>query len=640
VLSWISAATVLLPRERALRVSFRVYAVNPQYSQHDVLAVHPDWAGQLADPGRTREFLVFNVDTGECTPVEPTTAAAHWVPRFLAADPYDVADAVELAHQFASVRSDVDSAPARPSPADLFASTAVVLGERAESSEQAAELTSWLGQLPQDALADVFPPVAEAVLDADGELPTLRDLDRLAHRHDPNEPLTDRIRGSLVAAELTAITRGVVIPDDRTPPPHTWSPAEGQRVVAKVASTADRIDPERVDPVLRIARRYEVRLAVPMFSNGAHQFVRWWADNPARQLDPANWDCGADLVDLLRDELAGRLSGPGTQQTVEAIRTRWWSILWETIVDPMSNLDRTVASAAFARGGPSVRRKVQVLVMDGVRRSARPDAAELAWAAIFGEVRPRLEDLVWFLSTAPPGDLSDRAAGVAFDVINNVTDRKLTSEALEAVRALGDRGWDPPRGRLAAFAREDRILTGWLDMAGRPGNTPMPDSTALSAVSQPVLRVRRDDVMRVLLERLPLSVAAEVTEVGGDELRSMLLLELPVAWRDEGLSQQVRAAAVALAFLIYSSSECPESLSDRYSSALQRWIGTHPAADHRRVGELLSSVDGTFGKVWQRETGGESGQGTVKPAPAKGPGQDAPQAGPAAWLSRFGRRRG
>jgi GTPase-associated protein 1, N-terminal domain type 2/GTPase-associated protein 1, middle domain len=144
ILGWIAAGTLLLPQSRALRIGFRVFATNPQYSQHDVLGLHPDWAGPLANPDRDGEFVVFNLDSGKHSVVEPTEAAAYWTPRFLHADPFDVVDAVELAHTFAWQRQQREdacamAADARPSTADRLASAVVVLDEPAPNGHTLTE---------------------------------------------------------------------------------------------------------------------------------------------------------------------------------------------------------------------------------------------------------------------------------------------------------------------------------------------------------------------------------------------------------------------------------------------------------------------------------------------------------------------
>lgn len=101
---WLAAATLLLDRERALAISFKIFATDPDRSPHDVVVAHPDWAG----PYRRQDgYLVL--DLLEHAPPEiapptivPSAEALFWVPLFLGADdPLDVVDAVEVAGQLA-----------------------------------------------------------------------------------------------------------------------------------------------------------------------------------------------------------------------------------------------------------------------------------------------------------------------------------------------------------------------------------------------------------------------------------------------------------------------------------------------------------------------------------------------------------
>ena len=64
VLTWIAAATLLMPRPEALRVSFKVFATTAQYGEHDVVALHPDWAGSFRGAPPGLGVVVLDLDTG------------------------------------------------------------------------------------------------------------------------------------------------------------------------------------------------------------------------------------------------------------------------------------------------------------------------------------------------------------------------------------------------------------------------------------------------------------------------------------------------------------------------------------------------------------------------------------------------
>lgn len=158
---WISAATLLLPRPHALQVSFKIFVADGQYGQHDIIALHPEWAGRWSDPGPGSGAAVFDLDRGRDADVEVTSAARFWVPRLLAEDPYDVVDAVELAGQFATA-----GALGQPASAERLAAVVVACGEPLGSLDQVQQVAGWLRTAPEHAVRIARDPVLAAVLAA------------------------------------------------------------------------------------------------------------------------------------------------------------------------------------------------------------------------------------------------------------------------------------------------------------------------------------------------------------------------------------------------------------------------------------------------------------------------------------------
>ncbi|GGJ02746.1 hypothetical protein GCM10011581_44760 [Saccharopolyspora subtropica] len=577
---WIAAATLLLPQERALRVGFRVFATNPQYSRHEVLAVHPDWAGSLADPARTNDFVVFNLVTGEHRPVEPTGSARHWVPRFLHADPYDVVEAVELAHQFARNRGEE-----LPAEADRLAAGVLMLDEPVRDQDSALVLAEWLASPPAVSAADVLEPVLDAVL---ASSPTLPVLTRLA------EAATDqagRVRLALLRAEVDEIVRGTP-PDDRTPlSPRRWTPEEAERACELVEAAAAAVSPERMDRLLRTATRFDVTPRVGRFGDAASGFVAWWADHPHTSIDPTRWTCGQQVVDLLRDELSARLAGARAEETAEAIRDRWWTLLAPTISDPFMPLDAAIAAAAVAAGGDA-RRDTIALFRAQLRASEEPTIGQVVWDALFRLSPPTMDEVAEFLSALPSTAVTDALAQRAFAVLEKAT---VSGRYLDVLRMLGHHIGD--RENLRRLWEDDSRLRSWLSAFHRHPTSPESGAGAVRDVSERVFAARAAGVVAALLDTAPQTAVAAV-EAAGAGMQQMLAHELPQAWNRETTPPGRRDHAVALAFLTAWSDNASEQVRVAFDKALEHWAGKHKQTDYRRISKLLRAVDAEAAAAW------------------------------------------
>jgi hypothetical protein len=605
VLCWLAAATLLLPQSRAVRVTFRVFATNPQYSEHDVLALHPDWAGQHATARADGEFAVFNLVTGDRSPVATTEAARLWVPRFLRGDPYDVLDAVELAHQFATGQTTEtrETHEVRAGTADLLASRAVVLGEPVGDRSDGTLLTTWLAGRAPASVPDLIAPVVDAVLAGPTDVPALRALDAAVHRHGQTGALAVRVRRTLFDAEIAG---GAA--DEATSPLPTVPWPDLEEVTALVGRLADTVAPPRFPRLLRTAVRFGVEPRVHEFRTGLHRFVQWWADHPEAGVEPDALPCGPALVDQLRDELAHRLRGPGVNDTATAIYHHWWPLLWQGIGDPTARLDRTVAAAAVAQAGQPTRSKVLATVIGQVVFLGGPTAAETAWSALFHYADPLLDELVWFLRSVPDGPLPATAAGTAYAVVASATSTRLSAHSLDALELLAARGATPPAGRLADLSKQCRALRHWLDVIGTTRQVKdAPSMVGLRTVSAPVLKIRADEVLNALLTGTTLANATLAAEYGGPDLHALLARLLPESWADRGADERRRDTAVALAYLTASAPTCATEVSNPLVRALRTWVTSHPSR-HDLVEQLVGGVDPDYVESWRADLSPEKGQ--------------------------------
>ncbi|MGH3844001.1 MAG: hypothetical protein ACRDS0_21530, partial [Pseudonocardiaceae bacterium] len=361
---WIAAATLLLPAPDALRVSFKIFVADGQYGQHDIIALHPEWAGRWADTGSGSGLAVFDLDRGEHTAVAATAAAGFWVPRLLAEDPYDVVDAVELAGQFARARAGDAGVPrgaSMPSSADRLAAVVVAAGERVTAPGCLEQTADWLLTAPEDAMRIARDPVLAAVLDAAeraavldaaGPAPVLRTLAAAAAARGWVSAAV-RIRRGLRSAEIgeaLAASDGVAalrMLTALTPlPPLDRPQDDAEHGRAEIEQALSGARPDQVAPLLTVARRHSLTPVTSAFRGAANEFAQWWVRQRDPVLAPEHWHPPPEALDWVRDVLRGALAGPRRPYAEEALRTCWWRALWPEACDPTDELDRQLMSLA------------------------------------------------------------------------------------------------------------------------------------------------------------------------------------------------------------------------------------------------------------------------------------------------------
>ncbi|GAA2821018.1 GTPase-associated protein 1-related protein [Saccharopolyspora taberi] len=570
VVRWIAVATLLMPQERALRIGFRVYATDPQHSDHQVLALHPDWADRFAEAGRGDDFAVFNLVTGSWSAVEPTESAVHWVPRFLRADPYDVVDAVELAHRFAR-----DRGSDRARAADRIVAGALVFGEPVDS--HAEELTDWLADAPSSTSADTVERVARAVVQAGPDVAVLRKLAITVH--DGHHELAGRVRYALLWAEVDEIARGVAVERDPLPE-RPWTPEEREKATDLVEAAAAGADPERLDALLRLAARHGLEPRPARFSEAAAGFAAWWADNPGA-VDPGRWSCAPPLIGLLRERLASR------SENEAAIREHWWPLFVSSISDPFARFDAAVAGAAVEHGGRSREDAIEAMLVP-LGEPDRPGVGDAVWDALFAHTGPTLDEMLRIFSGMPTATVSETLAQKALSVLGKA---QVSARYLDLLRLLVEH---IRAESLLALWKEDGTLRRWLTSLQRGKESESPPE--LKDVSKPVLAARGPGIAAALLDAGTAKAVAAVVK-GGEVLQQVLVRELKAVWTDDPSAER-RDAAVALAFLTGWSDDVSQTMRSEFDKALEEWAGGHGQVEYRNVSRLLRAVDADGAAGW------------------------------------------
>jgi hypothetical protein len=405
---WIAAATLLLPQPQALHVSFKIFVADGQYGQHDIIALHPEWAGRWADTAAGSGLAVFDLDRGRHTAVTPTATAGFWVPRLLAEDAYDVLDAVELAGQFARARAGGTTAPGEPTGADRLAAAVVAAGERLSTRERSAEVADWLLSAPPQALSIARDPVLTAVLQASPRAPVLRTLATAAGSRGwvgaaaqiQDELLTAEIGEVLAAADgVAALRRLTALP----PLPLLERPAQEQaRSRAEIEAALRTARPDQVPALLTVAHRHAAAPRTANFRAAAYSFAAWWVQQSDPDVAPERWPAPPEALDWVRDVLREALASPASPQQTsarEAVCARWWRPLWPAAYDPGDELDVMLMSTAYEHLEGSRRAQLLRDVQEWcfARAADGTHPSTVAWDILFGTRTPEVAEATEFL---------------------------------------------------------------------------------------------------------------------------------------------------------------------------------------------------------------------------------------------------
>lgn len=415
---WLAAATLLLDRERALAISFKIFATDPDRSPHDVVVAHPDWAG----PYRRQDgYLVLDLLEGappEIVPptIVPSAEALFWVPLFLGADdPLDVVDAVEVAGQLA--REGRPDGRAVPGEIEREAAALTVGLPLGVDPGAAVRIAGWLRTAGPGAVDVLGAPLVGTLVAQTRDHTALVDLDEVAATRAAApgaaelgwDAVAEAARRRLFDREADLAADGAPVPDTPLRPvAGEPAPADALGQVAALERVAQRADPAAA---LVLAHRH----ALPVPDGVARRFVGWWADHPDADVDPDGWAVGPTVVADLQRELERRLGEPDLrEQTAADVERRWWRRPEPLagripVLGAVGRLDLAVARAAVGAGGEPARAALASLAAAVV---PGPNGRWVsAWERLLGRDPVDNATVRRFLDATPPQG-HDRALAV------------------------------------------------------------------------------------------------------------------------------------------------------------------------------------------------------------------------------------
>jgi GTPase-associated protein 1 len=385
VLLWLTAATLLIPQDEAVRLGFKVFTTDPARSTLPVVAVHPGWVRSAATVEHDRGYVVFDLVNHRWTAFEPSAEAKHWAQRFCQADPYEVSEAVELAN-----------ASGMPGETGRDLATVAVLHE-APSLSSAEWLARWLLTGPP-ALREAYGGSLTAALAQLQDLRVLREVDSAADGQFPGR--RDQIRLSLLRLELdNALRDPLMFQPDR--PQRPVSPAIESEAVRLVAEALRRAQGSAFDAALRVSNRFRVPVPFDAVHGVTSTFVEYWVKNPEAAYEPSAWPSTLPVSDMLRDELLARIADE------PELADKWYRRfpLWAPdTADLTSPLERALLSAAMAGYAPPERMRIVRSILgrhgSGAARGRYRELANLLW----GRTTPTVDELRELCSRVPVGE--------------------------------------------------------------------------------------------------------------------------------------------------------------------------------------------------------------------------------------------
>ncbi|MEU7588443.1 GTPase-associated protein 1-related protein [Micromonospora sp. NPDC049230] len=585
IVGWLVAGTLLLPRERALEVGFKIFSTDPARSALPVVAVLPEFAGPAGRIDNPLGYAVFDLHRHQHTPIEPTPSASRWVDLFLTEDPRDVVDALGVA-----TASGLAGDDGREEAAAALGMAAIL--HRLPDPRHAEAIVGWLRTGPEGMRHAYGPDVADLFAETPERWPqrVLVLLDEVGCDGLVPGRAAD-VRLALIISEVEgARVRGAVT-DRRLPPlpAGEWHPdhSDQARQLLTEALTSG-VPPQRFEALLRVATRFEVDVRWPDIAGAAESFVRYWADHP-RDVRPAGLACHDRLEERLLSVLADR-ARLGSQEQAE-VGDGWWQLL-------LPRLDTLNSPLAQAVLGAAVRhRDERDTVVERHLTAHRHDPGGFSWVAgaLWSQSAPTAAELELVLDVAPKGTrLPDR---IFWKVTDEVTRAAVADLRLfDLCRRLVASGLMTPTTRVAATLAEDEELTDTLtELRHRPDGV-------RSAV---LMRRLRDCPARLVEMRqgevvTALSRVVALLSLDGVLDRHPTLLDPFVDRLVDALTTEDGEAPAVLAYYLTGSGAPRAQQITRLDQALGRWLTRSPDAQLERVAQHFARHSSDWRKHWQR----------------------------------------
>ncbi|MEV5689691.1 GTPase-associated protein 1-related protein [Micromonospora globbae] len=487
IMNWLVAGTLLVPRERALELGFKIYSTDPARSAMPIVAVLPEFAGPAGRIDNQLGYVVFDLHRHQHTPVVPHPAARRWVDLFLTEDPRDVVDALTVATE-----SELATGDGWADEAAIALGLAAILHHRPDP-RHARAIVGWLRTGPERMRGAYGADVAELFAETPERWPEeiLVLLDEVGCDGLLPGKAAD-VRLALIISEVAAARTGGAVNGRSLPPlpPGEWHPDhdEQARQIVTEALTCE-VPPRHFETLLRVANRFGVGVRWEDVRTAAEPFVAYWADHP--DLRVRGLPCAAELEKRLIAVLGERAQRGGTARAV--VGDGWW----ERLLPVVDRLELPLAEAVL---GAAVRHgDARAATVERHLRAARDEPERFGWAvgALWGQSPPTLAELELVCDLAPAGARPPTRVfrGLVHHVLNG---ERPTPRELDLCRQLIDRKLLAPTQRLRDELADDDELLRLIGELGHPDDDIGRRLRRLSACPPRLVAMRRAEVVTAL----------------------------------------------------------------------------------------------------------------------------------------------
>lgn len=590
VLTWIAAATLLLPHRQALDVGFKVFTTAPTRSTLRVLAVHPGWDTPPASVERPGGYLVVDLLAGRWSHVEPAPVAHRWAVSFCERDPFDVTDAVELA------------AGSGLAPAEAVSlARLAVLGEPPEAAH-AEDIVEWLSEGPRDLVAAYGAPVAAALAtDVDRQpLGLLRKLDRATRGGDFDDQAVV-VRLALLGAELRHASHAdrASRPDhaDRAGradhagwgsagavPPVTdreWDDAAAGQAQRMVLTSLSAAGGARFAAILGVAGRFGIAIGYVDIGPSADRFIADWARDPAAAYPWKDWPAGAHFMDRLRDHLNDQIATRAV--AARAVGEAWSKHL--PILDPVGALDAALIGARMVAYDEKDRLDLVTLLVAAAGPKAPRHFTALGHC-LWRWTPPTMAELRILADAMPPGAAVDPVA------VDRALDDRIRFERLEmadlrlVAEMVADGRLEPTRNIAELLACDEVLRRTCVSLPTLEKADPE-IAARLNELREAVVLVHEPALIKALLSTVVPSMVLAVLDV--------MPLRLQRGYAKAAaaqLKEKPNPSTVALAMTVAVHTR-DRPTADELISAVNRWISWAGSGPVDKVSALLDVRGGT-----------------------------------------------
>jgi hypothetical protein len=519
---WIAAATLLLPQRQALDVSIKVFSGGPLRSLQRVVAAPPDIFRDLR-PGAG--LGVFVLDAASCRADEAsvTERAQFLVGKFAGeADPYDIVDATDLAHELSGGAWPQDVA------AVLAAWSLTRPGDPVSDPDS---LFRWLREAGRAQLREHGPAVTETLLAGNPSADQLRWLDAQITSGELEFDL-EAIRIRLLDAEIADALGGQAAPEGTLPgaalSDQARRDAESALTSALLRSADGKVDMAEANLVLRLARRHGISLDPP--SPPVEQFVTdfvWAWLNSSKPLDPKDWAMRERIVAAAQTELRDLYTDDPSSKVVRGIIVRFVAYFTD-LKDPADPLywQKQAIEIRQAADEQKDERLRQLLNDIAKWRKSNPGQADRAekdlqqalldWNAVTEAIAVVISAEI--SESRVKDEIKDKARSW-------LTDKASQPDAdfLRVLRVLHNRSPFPPSSRLGELAEGDKKVELFLRHAS--GEKARKDSgidavaKALSKADDAVIVIRVGDIVDAISANADLAVAVLMALPAGTAIK-------------------------------------------------------------------------------------------------------------------------